>query len=348
MHTLPARRSEKVRTKDAAAKAWPRAIEAAWRRIGTRVERTAFERSPALSAAYRADVWLKHEERQTTGSFKLRGALNALLALTPAARARGIVAASTGNHGLAVAHALAVTGATGTIVVPTTINAGKRLALEAAGATLQCVGQDCVEAERAARALAARRKATYVSPYNHADVIAGQGTLGYELDQQAGSAPLDAVFLAVGGGGLAAGVAAWLKHTRPGIRVIGCQPARSAVMARSAATGHLFEQPLRPTLSDATAGGIEVGALTLPLCRDLVDEWILVSENALARAMRMLIEVEHCLVEGAAALPLAALSAHADRFRDQRVALVLCGRNVDVATVKTVLGAPARRRAGAQ
>ncbi|MBK6940089.1 MAG: pyridoxal-phosphate dependent enzyme [Planctomycetes bacterium] len=346
MHSLPARRSEKVRTKDTPARSWPRAIEAAWHRIESKIERTAFERSTALTDACGAEVWLKHEERQTTGSFKLRGAMNALLALSAAERARGIVAASTGNHGLALAHALARTGSSGTIVVPTTIDAGKRRALEAAGATLESVGRDCVEAERAARALAARRKVPYLSPYNHPDVIAGQGTLGYELDLQAGSAPLDAVFVAVGGGGLAAGVAAWLKHERPGVRVIGCQPSRSAVMARSVVAGKLVEEPVRKTLSDATAGGIEAGSLTLPLCRDLIDEWILVPESALARAMRMLIELEHCLVEGAAALPLAALSSRADHFRGQRVALVLCGRNVDANTVRRVLGPITRRRSG--
>lgn len=342
MHSLPARRSEKVRTKIASTRTWPRAIEAAWRRIESKIERTAFERSPALSDVLGVDVWLKHEERQTTGSFKLRGALNALLALPAAERARGVVAASTGNHGLALAHALALTGSSGTIVVPTTINAGKRRALEAAGATLRCVGRDCVEAERAARALAERRRVPYLSPYNHPDVVAGQGTLGLELDLQAGSAPLDAVFVAVGGGGLAAGVAAWLKHARPGIRVIGCQPARSAVMARSIAAGELVDEPVRATLSDATAGGIEAGALTIPLCRELIDEWILVPEPALARAMRDLIELEHCLVEGAAALPLAALASRAAQFRGQRVALVLCGRNVDPDSVRRVLAKRSR------
>lgn len=309
------------------------------RRIERHVAYTAFERSDALSDVCGADVWLKHEEHQTTGSFKLRGALNALLSLPSAARARGVVAASTGNHGLALAHALRVVGASGTIVVPETINAGKRAALEAAGATLRVVGTDCVEAERAARELAVRRKVPYLSPYNHPDVVAGQGTVGHEIDRQAGRESLDAVFVAVGGGGLAAGVAAWLKHARPATRVIGCQPERSAVMAKSIAAGELVDEPSRPTLSDATAGGIEADSITIPLCRSHVDEWIRVSESEILAAMRTLLEREHCVVEGAAALPLAALTRHAARFRGQRVALILCGRNVDLKTVRRVVRA---------
>lgn len=344
MHSLPARRSEKLRTPERTSSEWPRRIEVAARRIAGLVERTTFERSASLSAETGADVWLKHEERQTTGSFKLRGALNALLALPARQRARGVVVASTGNHGLAVARALEWTGTSGTIVVPESIQPGKRAALEAAGATLRFVGSDCVEAERAARALARRRGVPYVSPYNHPDVVAGQGTLGRELDDQAGAQRLDAVFVAVGGGGLAAGVAAWMKHARPATRIIGCQPEHSAVMTHSISKGRIVADASRPTLSDATAGGIERGAITFPLCRALVDDWIVVPERAILRAMRLLIEHEHCLVEGAAALPLAALLWQRDAYAGRRVALVLCGRNVDVATLRRVLVGNARRK----
>jgi threonine dehydratase len=148
---------------------------------------------------------------------------------------------------------------------------------------------------------------------------------------------LDAVFVAVGGGGLVSGVAAYMKAQWPDVLVVGCQPERSAVMFESLRAGRIVELPDRPTLSDGTAGGIEAGSVTFGLCQQLVDRFVLVSEEEIGAAMRLAIEVQHTLIEGAAGVALAAFLRCAEEFRGMRVAVVLCGANVSAATLKTVL-----------
>ncbi len=229
-----------------------------------------------LSSEIGAPVVLKCENLQHTGSFKARGALSKTLSLSRAELDRGIVTASTGNHGAAVAHAARVVGAEVLVVVPEGANPSKLAAIERLGARIHVHGSDSVESEIGARALASERGATFISPYNDPQVIGGQGTLGLELLEQVDR--LAAVYVAVGGGGLASGVAGIVKSLSPSTRVIGCSPAASAVMYHSLKAGHVLEMPSEPTLSDGTAGGVERDAITFDILGRLLDDFVTVDE----------------------------------------------------------------------
>jgi threonine dehydratase len=264
-------------------------VAAAARRIAPHVLRTPLLRSRPLGALTGAEVLLKLESEQTTGSFKLRGATHKVITATEADRARGFVTASSGNHGLAMAEALSALGLRGTVVLPTHAAPAKRAALAQYAPALEVLmhGTDCVDAETHARQLAAATGRVFVSPYNDIAyirpsqtsphhrgpsltwvpldvsrplppprpirVMAGQGSVAVELLEQA-PAVLDAVFVTVGGGGLIGGMATWIKHARPGCRVVGCQPAASAVMHASVRAGHIVDVPSDPTLADGSAG----------------------------------------------------------------------------------------------
>lgn len=315
--------------------ALPTAIEAAAARIAPYVRVTPLDASAYFSQTTGAEVWLKLENLQYTGSFKLRGAMNKLLTLAPAAQARGVVAASSGNHGAAVAYGCHALGVSGIVYVPETASPVKVAAMQRYGAEVRLHGDDSLLSELAARAYAEQQDLVYISPYNDLDVVAGQGTIGVELAQQAGT--LDAVFVAVGGGGLIGGIASYLKARQPGVRVIACQPANSDVMLRSVQAGHILDLPSLPTLSDGTAGGVEEDAVTFALCRDLIDDWVLVTEAEIAAAMRQIMESQHMLVEGAAGVAMAGLQKTATHYQAQRVAVVLCGANIALEKLKAVL-----------
>jgi threonine dehydratase len=316
---------------------WPVAVRAARDRIAGHARRTPVVESAWLSDASGARVFLKLENLQHTGSFKLRGALNTVLALSSDARARGVITASTGNHGAAVAFACGVAGATATIYVPHGADRAKLERIEMLGGQLVTYGTDSAETERRARDAAAEAGRPYVSPYNDVMVAAGQGTIGLELADDPGS--LDTVFVAVGGGGLVAGIAGYLDAVSPGTRIVGCSPRQSAVMAESIRQGRIVELESGPTLSDGTAGGVEPDALTFEWCRTLVDEWVLVDEEAIALAMRQAVLADHLVVEGAAGVAMAAVLAGGERWRGARVAVVVCGGNVGAGTLAGVLAA---------
>ncbi len=290
-----------------------------------------------LTGAIGSPVVLKCENLQHTGSFKARGALSKTLSLSPSELARGIVTASTGNHGAAVAHAARIVGADALVVVPDNANPSKLAAIERLGARIHVHGSDSVESEMGARALAAERGATFISPYNDPQVIGGQGTLGLELLAQVDG--LAVVYVAVGGGGLASGTAGIIKALSPATRVIGCSPAASAVMYHSLKAGHVLDMPSEPTLSDGTAGGVEVDAITFDILGALLDDFVTVGEDAIRRAFLDLIEVEHLLVEGSAAMAYAAARAHAGSV-EGTTAVILCGGNVGVDKLRAIV-APA-------
>jgi threonine dehydratase len=300
------------------------------------VRETPFERSISLSSNTGVNVWLKHEQLQHTGSFKVRGALSALLALSPDQRQRGIATASSGNHGMATAYGMRALDMHGVIFVPEDASPTKVSAIRALGAEVRQIGEDCLVSEIAARAYAEERGMAYISPYNDAQVVAGQGTLGIEIVRQAAE-PLDAIFIAVGGGGLISGVAGVLKQAWPGVQVIGCQPEQSAVMAASIAAGQIVELPDLPTLSDGTAGGIEPGSITFELCQKLVDRFVRVPEEEIAAAMRLMVEQHHTLIEGAAGVALAGFLREAQQWRGRTIGVVLCGANVSAATLRAIL-----------
>lgn len=310
------------------------AVASAARALAGIVVTTPTVPSPWLSAATGVEVRCKLENVQATGSFKLRGAVNALRSMRPDVLARGVVAASSGNHGLAVATAARWLGAPALVFVPSTTPPEKRATIAAAGAEVLVHGDDCVDTERYARSVAGTSGRAYLSPYNDAAVIAGQGTVAVELLQQ--WPEVDTVYVALGGGGLAAGMAAHLKAVQPGVEVVGCSPAASPALAACVRAGAIVDVPCGPTWSDSTAGGVEPGAITFPLCQALVDRFVEVDEPAIAAAMLGCLRHQHLLVEGAAGVAVAACLADGRR-RGRRAAVIVCGGNLPLPLLQRLL-----------
>ncbi len=273
------------------------------------------------------EVFLKLENLQETGSFKLRGVINKVLSLTEDQSNRLLVAASTGNHGMAFAHAVELFNLQGKLFIPRTASRVKVDLLRDTGVPFEMVGDNCVEAEEHAHAFARAGGHVWISPYNDLEVIRGQGTVGVELTQQLDG--IDAVLVPVGGGGLISGIAAYLKAINKNIQVIGCQPRNSCVMFESIGAGKIVQSEEKPTISDGTAGGIEAGSVTFDLCRQFVDDFILLDEPEIERAVCSLWRSEAMAVEGAAALAVAAVMKSNRRFAGQRVVAVISGSRID-------------------
>lgn len=304
-------------------------------RIRSFVRETPLDFSPRLSDETGCKVWLKLESRQLTGSFKLRGATNRLLTLSPEQRALGCVTASSGNHGAGVAYAMRALGVTGVIFVPEQTSPAKVEAIRAYGGEVRFFGSDGLDTETHARAYAGQHGMFYLSPYNDSEVIAGQGSCGVEIVRALPD--VDAAFISVGGGGLIGGVGSVLKAHSERVRIVGCQPEHSPVMARSLAAGHIIEMASEPTLSDGTAGGIEADSLTFPLVQSVVDDIVLVDEAAIAAAIRSFIDLEQQLIEGAAAVAVAAFREKCNEYAGRNVVLMICGANISRATLRDVL-----------
>ena len=287
---------------------------------------TPLDYSAGLSAWLGCEVYLKGEHLQTIGSFKIRGATNKIRLLSEAQRRAGVTTASTGNHGKAVACAARKLGVTATVYVAREPAQGKIDAIRAFGAEVVVIDGPPIDAELGARAAAADQGKTYISPYNDRDVMAGQGTMGLELIDQLPD--LDAVFLSVGGGGLIGGLGTAVKTLRPQTRIVGVWPEHSPVMLRSLEAGRIVEAREHPTLSTSTAGAVEEGSVTFDVCRQVIDTTIEVSEAEIASAMAAIARHDQWIVEGAACVPLAGLVKQAEAFRGQKVAIVLCGRNI--------------------
>lgn len=299
---------------------------AATARIEGQIERTQLVRSSSFSELLSANIYFKLENQQTTGSFKLRGATNRLMTLSEAERSRGCVTASSGNHGAAVACAMQKLGTSGVIFVPEQTSEAKVGKIRHYGGDVQFFGTDGLDTEQHAREYALQHSMTYLSPYNDEQVVAGQGTCGVELLEQLPE--IDAVFVAVGGGGLIGGIGAVLKSNNPNIKVYGCQPKASAVMAHSIDAGEILDMPSDPTLSDGTAGGIEADAITFKLNQAVVDEFITVDEEAIAAAMRLYVNAEGHAIEGAAGVAIAALLESREQLLAKNIVVVVCGENI--------------------
>jgi threonine dehydratase len=299
------------------------------------VRETYLEYSPFYSRMTGANVYFKLENLQYTGSFKLRGAMNKLLSLTDEEKGRGVVTASTGNHGAAFAYGLSKVEGSGVVFVPENASRTKVEAIERLGAEVRHVGNDCSETEAYARQYAKKNKMTHMPPYNDVKAIGGQGTIAFELAKQLDQ--IDAVFVALGGGGMISGIGGFLKPQSPGVQIIGCSPQNSQVMIQSVKAGRILDLPSLPTLSDGTAGGIEPGSITLDLCREFVDAYITVTEEEIKDSLREFIQTQHMLIEGSAAVAVAAFKKQADRFSGLNVVVVLCGGNISLETLKTVL-----------
>jgi threonine dehydratase len=304
-------------------------------RIADRIRITPLERSGVLSLRHGAEVFLKLDNLQVTGSFKIRGAMAKLTLLSKDVLERGIVTASSGNHGAAVACAISQLGGSAIVFVPNNASQIKCDAIQRYGAEVRRHGDDGLLTELHARQFALEHDRLYVSPYNDPEVVAGQGTMGLEIFD---SLPdVDAVFVTVGGGGLISGVAGVLKALRPSIRVVGCQPSNDAAMMRSVEAGKILEIDALPTISDGSAGNLEPGSITFELCQTLVDQWVEVSESEIMTAMRDFMESQHQLLEGAAGVALAAFAKVADTYRGKRVVIVICGAKIGLEKLQHVL-----------
>ena len=302
-----------------------RAVDEAAARIAPYVRRTPTEHSATLSEISGRDVYLKLENLQHTGAFKIRGALNALLRLDAAARAAGVVTASAGNHGQGVAFAAKIVGAPATVVLPHGVPLAKLTAIQRAGADTVLVDGGYDEAHDRAVDLARDRGRTYVHAFDDDDVIAGQGTLALEM--LADAPDLDVLVVPVGGGGLIAGVALAASTRTPRPRIIGVQSAGAPAFAESFALGHVVERPVA-TIAD----GIAVrrpSERTLAIVRRLVDDIITVSDEAIARAIVLLLERHRLLAEGAGAAALAAAVELNGRIGGRRAGVIVSGGNID-------------------
>jgi threonine dehydratase len=262
--------------------------------------------------------------------------MTALSVLDSRERERGIVAATAGNHGLGLAYAAERLGLRPTIVVPENASPAKVAALRRFPLDLLVRGADYDAAERAARQIAAEAGARYISAYNDPWVLVGQGTIGPELLED--EPELEAVVVPAGGGAVLVGIGAWLKAIRPSVRVIGVQSEASPAMKLSLEAGHLVDGPVLPTLADGLSGNIEADSITFPLAQDVVDEVILVSEAEIAEAIRQTYDAMRAVVEGSAAVGIAALlEGRITGLTGKRVAVVVTGRNIAVETLREIL-----------
>jgi threonine dehydratase len=352
-------RMAKKRTAASLIATLPRDIELAARRISPHIYQTPLFYSDYLSELNDGAVYLKLESEQVTGSFKARGALNKIMSLSADELNRGVMTSSTGNHGQGFARALSIVTAMttngttasnnnpksrGIIYLPQGANDSKIEALKMYKGAVRLkyhASTDCVETEIFAKQQAYEYNMTWVAPYNDPVVIAGQGTVGREIWNAQPN--VDVVLVTVGGGGLISGIAAWFRAVNPHVQVIGCQPEASPEMFRSVQKGEIVtmndKERQQPTLSDGSAGGIEPGAITFDLCRELVHDFILVSEDEIADAIRFVAHKHHKIIEGAAGVAVAAYRKQANqpKFDGKTVAVVVCGSNISADKLKDIL-----------
>jgi threonine dehydratase len=309
------------------------AVRAAAQRIAGVAVRTPLRHSPALSAAAGGPVWLKLETEQVTGSFKLRGAYNALAQLPAADRAPGVVASSAGNHGLGVAFAAQALGIAATLYVPRTAPAVKRDGIAALGATVNAEEPDYDAAMVRARAHEQITGATFVHPCLGHDLLAGQGTVALEILETLPDTAM--VLTCVGGGGLLGGVAGYLREAHPGVRIVGAQTERTNAMAAALAAGQVVEIPSLPTLADGLAGQIDEDALAIG--RYGLDGIAVLTEDETAAAIRWLWEHDGVRAEGSGAVTVGAILSGKAGALSFPAVCVVSGRNIDDARFSVVV-----------
>jgi threonine dehydratase len=319
-------------------------VLAARRRIAGIVRRTLIEPSPSLSDITGAPVHLKLEHRQITGSFKLRGAANAMLSLPEEDRARGVVGVSTGNHGRGLAHAARMAGVRCIICMSSLVPRNKVEAIRALGAEVRIVGTSQDDAQVEVDRLVREESMTMLPPFDHADIIAGQGTLGLEIVEDCPEAAT--VLVPLSGGGLISGVALALKTAKPGIRVIGVSMERGAAMYESQRAGRPVAVEELETLADSLGGGIGLdNRYTFAMARDLVDDIVLLTEEEIAAAVRHAYWQEQEILEGGGAVGIGALLARKVRAAGPVIA-VLSGRNIDMTLHHRLISAAPFVKAG--
>ena len=309
-------------------------IYAARSRIGHLIRETPLEFSQFLSDLCGGEVWLKLENQQLNGSFKARGALNKILQLSDEERSRGIVTASSGNHAQGVGYAARMLGINATIVVPGNTPNVKIEAIRRYGVELVVHGEEYMDAERLAREMEKERGMTFVSPYNDLEVIAGQGTIGLEMMET--MPDLETALVPVGGGGLVSGVGCAVKGINAAVEVVGVQSVASPVMYESIKRGRIVEMELEDSVAEALHGGIEEGSVTFDMCRKYVDDFILVQEETIVKAIAELLSQQHQIVEGAGAIGVAAIMDNPERFRGRKTGVVISGANIDEELLRQV------------
>jgi threonine dehydratase len=310
-------------------------IEAARARIRGGIYESPCVESIPLSQLTGAHVYCKLDYLQRTGSFKERGARNALLQLSPEQRARGVIAASAGNHALGIAYHGALLGIPVTVVMPKFAPLIKVSNCRHLGATVVLHGADLSEARVEAEAIAARERLTFIHPFDNEQVMAGQGTIALEILEQ--TPDVQAIVAPVGGGGLLAGIGTVVEARKPDVRVVGVEPVHAACLTAALAAGHPVPVMLSSTLADGLAV-TQAGALAFEVLRRVVDQVVTVDEATIALAVLRLIELEKSVVEGAGAAPLAAfLAGRLDALKGRNVVLVLCGGNIDLTILDRVI-----------
>ncbi|MBS0536082.1 MAG: hydroxyectoine utilization dehydratase EutB [Proteobacteria bacterium] len=315
------------------------AVAAARGRSAGRVLRTALKPSASLSDLAGVPVHLKLENRQTTGAFKLRGATNAILCLDAEARRRGVVTASTGNHGRALAHAAGAEGIRAVVCMSALVPANKVEAIRALGAEVHIVGRSQDDAQEEVARLAKRDGLAEVPPFDDIAVVAGQGTIGAEIAEDLPD--VETVIVPLSGGGLAAGIAVAVKAHRPKARIVGVSMAQGAAMHESIKAGHPVAVEEVASLADSLGGGIGLeNRITFELCRELLAKTVLLSEDEIAAGIRHAFNVEGEVVEGAGAVGIGALLAGKIRPRGPAV-LILSGSNIDPQAHARIIGGAA-------
>ena len=312
-----------------------RDILSAQRKIGGLIARTPLEYSFLLSQRAGCEVYLKLENWQKTGSFKVRGAINKVASLTEEEKARGLVTASAGNHALGVAYAARALGnVPTTLFVPVNAPASKLKKLEEFECEVRLSGNSYDEAHHAAEDFERVHGATYVHAYDDPLTMAGQGTVGLEIMEDLPQA--EAILVPVGGGGLIAGIALTAKAINPQVRVIGVQPEASPAAYLSLRDGRPYEEyDAAPTIADGLAGGF--GRLPFEIAGDLIDEIVLVSEEETRAAVFALLELAQLVVEGAGAVGIAALLAGKVNLAGRKVVAVLSGANIDASLLLEIM-----------
>lgn len=311
-------------------------IENAYENIKSDIYLTRVLYCKELSTISSSEVYLKLDNQQLTGSFKLRGALNKLkVLLSDNPRIKKVVAASTGNHAAAIAYAAWKLNLDKIIFAPKSISKSKKENLEKQNIDLRLYGNQSVETEIYAKRFALEHNLPFIHPYNDLDVISGQGTIALELVQQIDR--FDAVFVPVGGGGLISGIAYYLKTNFSHIKVIGCQPENASEMYDSLKSGKIVEPSKLKTISDGTAGGLDPDTLTFDFCKNYVDEIVLVSENEIAEALSRVYKNHHQKIEPAAALPVASILKHAKRLNTKKNVAIITGSKITTERLNAIL-----------
>ena len=296
------------------------------------IEKTPLKHSERLSKETNSNIFLKLENLQKTGSFKARGALNKILNINSTEK---VVAASSGNHGAAVSYALSKKNMTGTIYVPNNVKKSKVKNIESYGSKVVKFGDDCLDAENEAIRLSKENDLIFVSPYNDYDIISGQGTIGVEILEQ--NNEIDVVFITVGGGGLISGISSHIKSINPDIKVIGCSPINSSIMINSIKEGKIVNTESKDTLSDGSAGGVEEGSITFNMCKELIDDFCLISEEEIVLQIKNALNIDKMRIEGSAAVAIASAIKMKSHIENKNVAIIICGGNIGSDTLNKIL-----------